>query len=405
VDDNQKRGVELTNKTKLWTKDFVLVTLVTCLFTINYYLLMVLIPVYAIDTFNSSPSEAGLASGMFVVGAILPRLLSGKLIEKIGRKKTLYGGLILGLVMTILYFAANSYILLLVIRFFHGAAFGIVGTAAGTIAANIMPVNRRGEGMAYFISLSLTLAIAIGPFLGMSIYQHGSFNTIFGVCTIFMTLSLATMSILSVPEIKLTEEQLKETKEFKLKGFFATSAIPISTIFALLMLSYSSVITFLSAYSKEIDLADVASFFFVMFAITILISRPFAGRLFDSRGENIVMYPAILVFMIGLLTLSQTYHGYSLLLAGALIGLGLGTIQSSCQAIGVNIVSPHQIGLANSTMGMFVDVAVGIGPLIFGLLVPLAGYRGMYLAAAAMPLACLFLYYLLHGKKAKGIKV
>jgi MFS family permease len=259
--------------------------------------------------------------------------------------------------------------------------------------------------MAYFMSLSITLAIAIGPFLGMLIYQHGSFNTIFGICTIFTALSLVMMSVLSVPEIKLTEEQLQEMKEFKLKGFFAIKAIPIAIIFALLMLSYSAVITFLSAYSKEINMVDIASFFFVMFSITAVISRPFAGRLFDSRGENIVMYPAILIFMIGLIILSQTYHGYVLLLAGTLIGLGLGTIQSSCHAIGVNIVSPHHIGLATSTLGTLVDVAVGIGPLLFGILVPLAGYRGMYLVAAAVPLACIFLYYILHGKKAARRKV
>lgn len=392
-------------KPKLWTNKFIIITFINLSICLTYLLLMVIIPIYAIESFNSSPGAAGLAASIFIIGAILPRLLFGKWIERIGRKKTLYSGLILGLGMTLLYFAANSYLPLLIIRFFHGAAFGIATTATTTIAASIIPKERRGEGMAYFISLGITLSTAIGPFLGLFIIQHGSYNTIYLVCSIFAVLSLVNMFILSIPEIQLTDEQLRETKEFKLNGFFETKAIPIAIVSGVIYFCYSSVLTFLSAYSKEINLMDIASFFFVIVSVAILISRPFVGRLFDSKGENFVMYPAILILMMGLIILSQTHHGYTLLLAGALIGLGTGTIFSSCQTIVVKVVSPHRIGLATSTLFLFVDGALGIGPIAFGLFVPLAGYRGVYLGAAILVLICLFLYHLLHGKNAKPSKV
>jgi MFS family permease len=388
------------NKPRLWTKDFIAVSLVSLFLGLSFYLLLVIISVYAMDTFHSSPSAAGLAASIFLIGGIIARLFFGRWIERIGRRKMLFLGLILNLVMIILYFVASSYMLLLVVRFLHGAAFGIALPVAISIAANIIPVERRGEGMAYYLSLGGALGAATGPFLGMFIIQHGSYNIIFMVCTIFAVLSLVIAFILSIPEVKLTAEQLNETKELKFSRLFAIKAIPISIVGAVIYFCYSSVVTFLSAYSREINLIEIASFFFVFSSIAILISRPFVGRLFDSKGENIVMYPAILIFMIGLIILSQIHHGVTLMLSGVLIGIGLGNINSSGNTIAIKVVPPHQTGLAVSTFLTSMDMGLGIGPFILGLFVPLAGYRGVYLGAAIVTLACVLLYYLIHGKEA-----
>lgn len=43
---------------------------------------------------------------------------------------------------------------------------------------------------------------------------------------------------------------------------------------------------------------------------------------------------------------------------------------------------------------------VAIGPVVFGLLIPLAGYTGMYLALAATGLVSAGLYWLVHGRDA-----
>ncbi|MFZ3170766.1 MAG: MFS transporter [Carboxydocellales bacterium] len=387
-----------------YTKDFLIVTLINFFIILNFYLLVVIISVFAMESFNSTPSEAGLATSIFVIGALVARLFSGKWIEQIGRKKMLYTGLILGLAMTLLYLGINGVKFLIAIRFLHGVAYGIASTATGTIVANIIPKERRGEGLGYFM-LSVTLAMAIGPFLGIFISQHGSFNMLFIACAISAALSLVSASFLSVPEIILTKEQIEEMKGFKLNNIFEAKAIPISIVCAVLYVSYSSVISFLAAYTKEIHLVDAASFFFIVVATVIFISRPFTGRLFDSKGENFIMYPAFLIFMMGMIILSQTHHGYTLLLSGAFIGFGLGVIQSSGQAIAVKETSQHRLGLANSTYFILLDLGVGIGPFILGKFIPFTGYRGIYIAMAIVAFACIFLYYLLHGKKAVPKKI
>jgi len=391
-------------KPQLWTKDFLIGTLANFFLMMNYYLLIVIMTAYAMDTFNSSPSEAGLAASIFVIGALFARLFCGRWIERVGRKKMLITGTILCLAMTLFYFGINNIWFLYIIRFLHGVAYGIAATAVGTIVTNIIPKSRRGEGIGYYM-LSITLATAIGPFLGMFMMQHGSFRLIFVACTISAVLTFVNVLCLSVPEITLTNKQLEEMKGFKWSNFFESKAIPISIVCAIIYFSYSSLISFLTPYAKEIHLMDAASFFFIVYAVVILVSRPITGRLFDSKGENIIMYPAFITFMIGMIFLSQARHGVTLLVAGAFLGFGLGVVQSCGQAIAVKVTPQHRLGLANSTFFIFVDVGVGVGPFVLGLFIPFSGYRGVYMGMAIVTVACAFLYHLLHGRKASHKKI
>jgi len=180
---------------------------------------MVVISEYAMSKFDSSPSEAGLSASIFIIGGLVARLFSGKWIARIGHKKTLYAGVILGLVMTLLYFGIRSIILLLAVRFLHGATFGITTIATGTIVANIIPKERSGEGIGYF-GLSQTIATAVGPFIGMFLSRHGSHSIIFAACAIAAAVSLVITLFLYVHELELTKEQLEEMKGFKFNNFF-----------------------------------------------------------------------------------------------------------------------------------------------------------------------------------------
>lgn len=388
------------SKSRLWTKDFLIISTLHFFITLNFYMLMVIISVFAIDNFHSSPSEAGLSASIFVIGTLIARLFSGKWIERTGRKKTLYAGLVLSLVMTLLYFRIHGIVFLLVVRFVHGAGFGIASTAASTIVTNIIPKERTGEGLGYFM-LSNTLGMAVGPFLSMFISRHGSFSTIFVACTIFSVLGFVSALFLFVPEIKLTKQQLEATRGFNYRSFFEPKAIPISIVCGIIAFCYSSVFSFLTAYSREINLVNTASFFFVIYAIAMLFSRPQAGRLFDRKGENPVIYSGILIFVAGMIILSQAHDGYVLLLAGALIGIGFGSVPTIGQAVSVKVTHPHRMGLAISTFWMFIDTGVGIGPFIFGFFISLAGYRMAYVYMAVIALACVFLYYMLHGRRVK----
>ncbi|WP_322413578.1 MFS transporter [Clostridium perfringens] len=128
------------------TKNFLIVTTANFFLYFTFYLLMVTMSLFASEKFHATPSQAGLASGIFIIGTLVLRIFSGKYIEKIGCKRMLYIGFTLFLITTCLYLLVNSMGMLLANRFLNGAAMGIASTATGTIVAKIIPNERRGEG-------------------------------------------------------------------------------------------------------------------------------------------------------------------------------------------------------------------------------------------------------------------
>ncbi|MFZ0446614.1 MAG: MFS transporter [Bacillus sp. (in: firmicutes)] len=393
----------MNTKTKLWTKDFLMISLSNFLLFISFYTLMVTLAGYSIDKFHASQSEAGLASGIFVLGAVLVRPIAGKMIDQIGKKRLLMIGIGSFLIMMLLYFPINSLSLLFLVRFIHGFSFGIATTATGTIAADIIPLSRRGEGMGYFAT-SMNLAMAVGPFFGLIITQYADHNVIFVVTTLFSIIAFVSTIFIKIQKEDMGIKRSAPVRSgFHLSDYFERTTMPIAILMCIFGFAYSSILSFMSSFAEEINLVDAASFFFVMYAAFLLISRPFTGKLVDLKGENKVIYPSILLFAIGLIILSQVQHGMVLLIAGAVIGVGFGTLQSSAQTVAVNLAPRNRVGLATSTFFVFYDLGIGVGPFVLGFFLPFTGFRGMYVGMAAIAFVGILIYYLVHGRKATAL--
>lgn len=128
---------------KIWTKDFIIVSFINFMAILMFYLLMVTIASFSIDTYGVSTSTAGLVSSIFIIGSLFGRLGAGRTIGKLGPSKMLWIGLIGFLITSCLYFIEAGVGLLLLVRLAQGIAVGIIGTATGTIVAYLLPASRK----------------------------------------------------------------------------------------------------------------------------------------------------------------------------------------------------------------------------------------------------------------------
>ncbi|MBD7943981.1 MFS transporter [Psychrobacillus sp. FSL K6-2684] len=390
-------------KEKLWTKQFLIVSLINFMITLMFYLLIVTIASYAQSKYGASTSTAGLVSSIFIIGSLIGRLGTGRVIGDLGTKKTLWTGLVFFTITSILYFAAFNIGLLIIIRLLQGIAVGIAGTATGTIIAQILPNTRKGEGIGYY-SLSAILATAIGPFIGILLLKaENGFQWIFALNIVlsFVCLIIYAVVKIDVALPKSTTQHLE--KSSLLSKFIEPRALPISMVALIIGFSYSGVMSFLSFYAVEVDLVSAASYFFLIYAIVVIISRPFTGKLLDTKGANIVAYPCFVLFALGMFLFSQASAGWMLLLAAALIGFGYGNFNSIAQSVAVKVTPPHRFGLATSTYFILYDIGLGIGPFLLGFIVPYSGYRPIFLSMVVLIVICIPLYHLLHGRKDKEL--
>lgn len=385
-------------KGKLWTKDFVIMSIINFLIILIFYLLMVTIASFAVKEYHASPSQAGLVTGIYIIGTLIGRLATGRVIDQFDRKKVLIIGLILFVITMSLYFIHVGITVLLLCRLVHGISVGIASTATGTIVAQILPQSRKGEGIGYY-SMSATLGTAIGPFIGILMSQHTTYNMIFSLCMLIGVICLAISFMAKVPEISGVPESQTIQKGFSISQYLEPRAIPIAIITIFIAFGYAGILSFINFFAKERDLVAASSFFFLVYAITLLVTRPFTGRLMDTKGANFVMYPCFVLFALGLLLLSTAHSSVILLVSGAMIGAGYGNLSSTAQAIAVKLTPPHRMGLATSTYFIALDGGLGVGPYLLGYIIPLLGYGKLYISLGIFIFITIAIYFLLHGRK------
>ena len=310
----------------------------------------------------------------------------------------LYKGIGFYLLTTLLYFSFDSMTNLYLVRLLNGIGYGVAATATGTIIAGVIPKERRGEGVNYF-ALSLSLAAGVGPLLGMLLQEYFSFVYIVDFCVLILLACLLAAVFLDVEEIKLTEEKLAELKKFRVDNFVEPRVFAISLVAFFMGICYSGVLSFLGAYTAELGLTETGPLFFVVYAIVITVIRPFAGVMFDRKGEDFVMYPCYVALCIGLLLLSMATGSVLMILASIFIGLGYGTFMSNGQAICVKLTPPYRSGIAVSTYFIMLDVGLGFGPYFLGEFKEAVGFSGIYAATAAAALACAGVYYWAYARR------
>lgn len=381
----------------LWTVPFVLDTGINLLVFLIYYLLMVIIAVVAKDELGATAGEAGLAVGIYIIGTVVARIFTGRFVGALGCRKILYGGLLLYLISTVLYFYIPNILVLDTVRFINGFAYGITSTATSTIVATVIPKSRRGEGINYY-GLSLSLAAAIGPFLGILMLSFTSFRVIVAFCVILVVVCIVGAFLLRFEEPQFSAAIREEEKGLKLSDYLEPRVNSISLVSVLVGLSYSGILGFMASFTREAGLVEAGTLFFIVYAVVITLTRPVLGIVFDRHGENCVLYPCFIFLAAGIVLLSRAANSWSVLLAAVFVGLGYGTYMSNGQAVVIKMVPVYRIGVTTSTYFIALDLGLGVGPYLLGAWKEQVGFSGMFLTTAAIAIVSLGCYFLFYGR-------
>lgn len=387
-------------KEKIWTRKFITVFIVNFTLYLSMFLLIVTIANYVIESYNAPTSIAGFASSIFIIGVLSGRFFSGRIVTKFGAKKALLIGIAYFIFIGLFYFLKTNISIFIIIRFLQGIGIGFATTATSTIATQIIPKNKKGQGISIF-SLSIILSTAIGPLIGFylnALYGYISifiFSTIAGTICLIFSFTLKDIQIVE----ELTEIQTERVSLIDLiSKYFEPKVIPISFVTFNMVFSYSSILSFILLFATETGFEKASGFYFLAYATTVLITRPISGRIIDFKNENTIIYPAILVFSLGLLLVSMANSSLLFILSAIFIGLGYGNFQSTAQTIAIKSVAFDKLGYANSTYYFFFDLALGFGPLILGFIHSFLGFRNMYLALAIFILTNTLLFKMIYGK-------
>jgi MFS family permease len=391
----------LNNQQPIWTKNFTSVCIVQLTLFSVFYSLLTTLPIYVVTHLRGTEAQGGLvAVTAILMASILIRPFSGKILEAIGRKRALVLSVILFTACSCLYIWVHQYIPLLMLRFLHGLSFGVASTATGAIAADVIPVKRKGEGLGYY-AMSMNIAMVTGPFIGLTLLQYFSYQVLFVVLSLMMIIGILITFFIQVPvHHNSPHVQLASNKrKFSVHELLEVKVIPIGIITLLMTFAYSGVISFLSVFANSLGLVAASSYFFLIFAITMVAPRTYFGRLFDKKGPAIVILPSLFFFAIGLTCLGLTSSSWMLLLSAAILGFGFGSLLPSFQTLSVQRAPKHRTSHATATYFAFYESGQAVGSYVLGVIATQYGYHNMYICSVIVVLVVMGLFALYHKKE------
>ena len=374
---------------KIFTKDFFLVFGALLCTALVMYVLLSTVTEYA-TSMGSSAMIAGLVSGIYIFGGLCSRVYSGNALERVGWKKTALVFMSIHFLACLLYFIVNDVTLLVIVRFIHGIGFGASANAIVTIASDVLPKKRFGEAFGYFM-LGTTLAVGLGPFIGGFLYDNAGSAGCFAVASIFAASALIFIYFVDVSAHDPGNKNNEITVANNYKGIekvFEIPAIPVSLFTAITSLGYISILSFYRLYAAEVDLVGIFSWFFIIYSIVLVLSRPVAGKIQDNGGDMIVCVTGIIAQAIGLFLIAVYPSTLTVVICAVCVALGFGTLNSACTTIVTRNTSEARRSYAVSTFFIFCDGTMGFGPALLGMFAS-GGYAPVYLISSVITIIAL----------------
>ncbi|WP_295603631.1 MFS transporter [uncultured Methanobrevibacter sp.] len=373
----------MPGREKIFTKQFFLIFAALLFTALVMYALMSTVTEYA-TALGSTATIAGLVSGIYIFGGLCSRIYSGNALEKIGWKKTALIFMSIHFISCLLYFLVNNVEFLLIVRFIHGIGFGASANAIVTIATAILPKKRFGEAFGYFM-LGTTLAVGLGPYMGGLLYDYAGSTGCFLAASIFAALALLFICFIDVtsrdPGVNRDLIQKEEKSYSGLEKIFEYKAIPVSLFTALTSLGYVSILSFYRLYAVEADLVGAFSWFFIIYSIVLIVSRPIAGKIQDRYGDMIICVTGIIAQSVGLLLIALMPSALTVIVCAVCAALGFGTLNSAGTTIVTRSTPEHRRSYAVSTFFIFCDATMGFGPALLGSFAT-ASYAPIYLISS-----------------------
>ncbi|WP_051359458.1 MFS transporter [Paucisalibacillus globulus] len=373
---------------KIWTRDFVLICLANFFIFFGFQMTLPTLPLF-VKELGGSDQLIGVIVGIFTFSALVLRPYAGHALESKGRKFVYMTGLAIFVISVGAFAFITSIAFLLIVRVLQGVGWGLSTTATGTIATDIVPAKRRGEGLGYF-GLSGNIALAIGPGLGLALVGKISFMSLFLICAAFGLVALLLSSKVRYKKV----EEIPDRAVTPRFDIFEKTAIQPSILVLFITFTFGGIATFLPLHAIEQNVAGIEAYFLV-YAVFLLISRTFAGRIYDKKGHLYVFLPGTVMIFIAMILLAWLPSTFILLLAAGLYGLGFGSVQPALQAWAVDKAAGNRKGMANATFFSFFDLGIGFGALTFGQIAFLFNYSTIYATGAGSILVSMLIYILL----------
>jgi MFS family permease len=347
------------------------------------------LPLY-VTHLGGSAFLVGLVLASFAVTSVLLRPLIGHWTDTWSDGGILASGLLfLGgsvllcfIPVTAVTMAANA---------LRGIGWAGLNTGGYALLARTAPSNRRGEASGYytgaqssagvvFPAIALWLINAPAAGFGAVIIVSAAFAIIGG------GIALVLPRYLSGRSVSRQSSQSPGKEERAAFTLVERDVLLATALLFSLNLSFPAVNSFLVVHARQIGIRNFG-WFFVLSGLTSVLARPLLGRVSDKIGWGRSLVSGFVLEILALLLLVVASDLPLILTSGVLYALGSAIGTATTLALAMKWANPLRRGRAMATFSVAYPLSVGIGALLSGGAVQIAGYAWMFLIVALLELA------------------
>jgi MFS family permease len=362
---------------RLLTRPFVLAVLAELGVCLTIGMLLGTLPLYAKGPLDAGSVGVGLAVGALSPTAVLFQPIAGRVGDRRGRRILVISGALVVAGSVAAYTLADNLPLLVALRLVTGVGEALIFVGAATIVTDLAPEARRGEAISIY-SLGLWCGLAVGPFLGELVLGDDRYDAVW-LAAAGCALAAALFG-LALPETRPERVGPHDAKLLH-RGALRPGLVLVASVFG-----FAGFGAFAALYARELGL-DGAGFAFLLFSVTVVAIRIFGRTIPDRLGPKRASGSALALLAIGLTTIGAWNEPAGLYAGTVVFAAGQALAFPALLTLAVAGTAASERSSAVGTLTACADLGFAIGALTLGGVAALAGYDGVFLAAALASVA------------------
>lgn len=303
-------------------------------------------------------NSKGLIITVFTISAAISRPFSGKLSDYIGRKKVIYIGIIVCILVSLMYPLSTTVLFFLFLRFLHGFSAGFMPTGATALVTDLLPSDKRGMGMGVFGTF-MSIGIGLGQSMSFLVVDW------LGLKGLFVVSSL--LAVLSSTLLLGVNESLQNVQKFKLSflkikwnDVFEPNVLPAAFVM-FLTAAGSGIMYVLSAEISVFLHIQNKGHFFLFYVLSTIFIRLLSGKLSDKIGrrKTLVLGVTVLIFSLSMVSISDTVQFYTF--SSILFGVATGIISPTLFAWTADLSATQRRGVGAGTLFIALESGIMLG--------------------------------------------
>lgn len=366
----------LSGPSKLWNRSYILVILISTMSAFSFYMVATILSKYLVGI-GTTITLAGIIVGLFSLTSLFSRPFCGLMVDRLNNVKLLMWSNVL-MAIGLLGFAFTTNIpLIIFFRICSGLGFAVGSTVQVALIISFIPRDKTGEGIGY-MGISQLIGSACAPGLGLAIADSISMKAAFIAAAVLPVMTCVFLVFLkNLQQAKPSAEKRKVA----FRDFFEPKALPFTIPYSTLSFVNGIIASYLVLFADELEIGGI-SIYFTVYAVSLFLIRPLAGKLMDSKGLKYTVFPGMIITALSMFMLGISHSLWFILLTCLLRAIGQGAAQPSLQAGCINHIGRDRSGVATSTYFLGGDVGQGVGPMvggaILGLVAGLQGYQFVF---------------------------